>query len=129
MWASSKRNICYYKKNICNILLLTFVLLYLFSFFKGHSQGRYTLCQLCYHLNINYLLLLLLLLLLFTRSPFWTKKILLLKHFPSFPHSWFITGFVTRLTRLVPLVDQELPTLPEHLSSLPVFSGVRVSRS
>jgi hypothetical protein len=26
---------------------------------------------------------------------------------------------VTRLTRLVPLVEQELPTLPEHLSSPP----------
>jgi hypothetical protein len=37
--------------------------------------------------------------------------------------------FVTRLTRLVPLVVQELPTLPENLSSLPVFSGVRVARS
>jgi hypothetical protein len=46
----------------------------------------------------------------------------------SFPHSWLITGFVTRLKRLVPLVEQELLTLPEHLS-LPVFSGVRVTRS
>jgi hypothetical protein len=34
-----------------------------------------------------------------------------------------ITGFVTRLTRQVPLVEQEL--LPEHLRSPPVFSGVR----
>jgi hypothetical protein len=44
-------------------------------------------------------------------------------------HSWLITGFVNRLTRRVPLVEQELPTLPEHLSSPPVFSAVRVSRS
>ena len=29
----------------------------------------------------------------------------------------------------MPLVEQELPTLPEHLSSPPVFSGVRVTRS
>jgi hypothetical protein len=29
----------------------------------------------------------------------------------------------------VPLVGQELPTLPENMSLLPVFSGVRVSRS
>ena len=36
---------------------------------------------------------------------------------------------VTRLTRRVPLVEQELPTLPEHLSSPPVLSRVRVSRS
>ena len=47
----------------------------------------------------------------------------------SFPHSRLITGFVTRLTRRVPLVEQELPTLPQHLSSPPVFSGVRVTRS
>ena len=41
----------------------------------------------------------------------------------------FITSFVTRLTQWVPLVEQELLTLPEHLSSPPVFSGVRVTRS
>ena len=44
-------------------------------------------------------------------------------------HSRLITRFVTRLTRQVPLVEQELLTLPEHLSSPPVFSGVRVTRS
>jgi hypothetical protein len=47
----------------------------------------------------------------------------------SFLHSWLITGFVTRLTRRVPLVEHELLTLPEHLSSPTVFSGVRVTRS
>ena len=47
----------------------------------------------------------------------------------SFPHSRPITGFVARLTRRVPLVEQELFTLPEHLSSPAVFSGVRVTRS
>ena len=46
----------------------------------------------------------------------------------SFPHSRLITGFVTRLTRRVSLVEQELLTLPEHLSSPPVFSGVHVTR-
>jgi len=51
------------------------------------------------------------------------------KHFPSCPHSRLITGFVTRLTRRVPLVEKELLTLPEHLSSPPVFSGVRVTQS
>jgi len=30
---------------------------------------------------------------------------------------------VTRLSRQVPLVEQELLTLPEHLSSPPVFVG------
>jgi hypothetical protein len=44
----------------------------------------------------------------------------------SFPHSWLIIRFVTRLT-WVPLVEQELLTLLEHLSSPPVFSGVRVT--
>jgi hypothetical protein len=47
----------------------------------------------------------------------------------SFPHSWFITGFTTRLTRWVPLVDNKLLTLPEGLSSPSVFSGVHVTRS
>ena len=46
----------------------------------------------------------------------------------SFPHSWLITGFVTRLIRRVSLVEHDLPTLPEHLSSPPVFSGIRVTR-
>ena len=39
-----------------------------------------------------------------------------------------ITECVNRLTRRVPLVEQELLTLREHLSSSPVFSGVRVTR-
>jgi hypothetical protein len=47
----------------------------------------------------------------------------------SFPHSQIIAGFVTRLTRRLPLVEQELLTLPKHPSSPPVFSGVRVTRS
>ena len=51
------------------------------------------------------------------------------KHSRSFPHTWHITWFVTRLTRRVALVEHELLTLPKHLSSLPVFSGVRVTRS
>jgi hypothetical protein len=37
--------------------------------------------------------------------------------------------FLTRLKRRVPLVGQQLLTLPEHLSSSPVLSGVRVTRS
>jgi hypothetical protein len=40
-----------------------------------------------------------------------------------------ITGFVTRITRRVSLLEQEMLTLPEHLSPPPVFSGVRVTRS
>ena len=43
----------------------------------------------------------------------------------SFPHS----RLVTRLTLTVPLVEQEMLTLPEHPSSSPVFSRVRVTRS
>ena len=39
----------------------------------------------------------------------------------SFPHSLLITGLVARVTRLLPPV--------EHLSSPPVFSGVRVTWS
>jgi hypothetical protein len=47
----------------------------------------------------------------------------------SFPHSWLITEFVARVTWWIPHVEQELPTLLEHLSSPPVFSGARVTRS
>jgi hypothetical protein len=47
----------------------------------------------------------------------------------SFPHSRLITGFVTRLTQRVPLVEHELLILLEQISSSPVFSGVRVTRS
>ena len=48
----------------------------------------------------------------------------------SFPHSWLITGFVTRLKRRrVPPIEQKLPTIPKHRSSFPVLSGVRVIRS
>ena len=46
-----------------------------------------------------------------------------------FPHSWLITGCVTRFTWRLPLVEQELLTFPEHMRSPPVFSGVRVIRS
>jgi hypothetical protein len=45
--------------------------------------------------------------------------------FQSFPHSWYIIEFVTRVTRQVPLLDEELLTVLEHL----VLSGVCVTRS
>ena len=45
--------------------------------------------------------------------------------FQSFPHSWHIIEFVTRVTRQVPLLDEELLTVLEHL----VLSGVCVTRS
>lgn len=40
----------------------------------------------------------------------------------SFLHSWIITVIVTRVARRVPRVEQELISLPEHLSTPPVFS-------
>jgi len=46
-----------------------------------------------------------------------------------FGWAYRITGFVTRVTQWVRLVEQELLTLPEHLSSPPVFSGVHVDGS
>ena len=47
----------------------------------------------------------------------------------SFSHSWLIIGFVTRLTRQLPLVKQELLTLPERPSSTPYFSRIPATRS
>jgi hypothetical protein len=54
------------------------------------------------------------------------------KHFlvlSSFMTYQLITGFVTRLTWRVPLLEQEPLTLQEHMSSPPVFSDVRDTRS
>jgi hypothetical protein len=42
---------------------------------------------------------------------------------------YILTGFVNILTRQVPLVEQELLTLSENMSSSPVFSEVDVTRS
>ena len=47
----------------------------------------------------------------------------------SFTHSWLVTGFVTRLAQRVAVVEQVLLAHPEHLSSPPVFSGIRVAWS
>jgi len=47
----------------------------------------------------------------------------------SFPHSWLIIGFLTRLTRRMPLVEQELFTLQKLLSSPSVSCGVRITWS
>jgi hypothetical protein len=41
----------------------------------------------------------------------------------SFPHSWLITEFVTRLIQQVALEEQELQILPEH--SPPLFTCLR----
>ena len=46
-----------------------------------------------------------------------------------FPHSWRIIRLVIRLTRRLSLVEQELPTIPEHIRSPPVYCGVHVTRT
>ncbi len=51
------------------------------------------------------------------------------KHFPILSPFMTYHRFVTRLTLQVSLVERELLTLPEQLSSPPVYSGVRVTRS
>ena len=47
----------------------------------------------------------------------------------SFPNSSSITGFVTRVTPHVPVVEQVLVTLSEHPDSPPGFSAVHGARS
>ena len=68
------------------------------------------------------------------------RSLIVTPNCPSFLH---LNGFVTRLIRRVPLVEQELLFLPEHLSSPrlsryrllehlsspPFFNGVRGTRS
>ena len=61
----------------------------------------------------------------YKRERWWFYKIIS----KSFLHLWLITRFVTRVTRRVSLVEQEMFTLPHHLSSPPVFSEVLVARS
>jgi hypothetical protein len=51
------------------------------------------------------------------------------KHFPVLSSFSTYYRFVARLTRRVPLVEEELITLPEHLSSPPIFSGVHATWS
>ena len=46
----------------------------------------------------------------------------------SCPHPWFIAGFLTRVTRRLPLVEQEPLTLSGAPESTPCFSVVRVTR-
>ena len=46
-----------------------------------------------------------------------------------FPHAWLITEFVTRVAWQVPLMEQKLLTLLDHLSSPLVFSRARVAQS
>jgi hypothetical protein len=41
----------------------------------------------------------------------------------------FVFHFIDAIFHSLPVLEQELLTLPEHLSSPPVFSGVRVTRS
>ena len=47
----------------------------------------------------------------------------------AFHISWLFTGHVRRATRRVPLVQQKLHTLQQHLSSPTVLSGVRFAQS
>ena len=65
-------------------------------------------------------------------SQMTTDMFHLSKPFPGpfliYDHKWLIIGFVTILTRRVSLVEQELFTLPEHMSSPPDFNGVRVTQ-
>jgi len=50
-------------------------------------------------------------------------------HLSYFSHSWLITGFVSKLTRRVPLVWAGTAYHSRAPTFTPVFSGVRVTRS
>jgi hypothetical protein len=63
-----------------------------------------------------------------TRTPLF-KFVIVYFTTVSCQHLWVITGVVAKITRRVPLVEQELFIHPKHLSSPPVISGVRVTRS
>jgi hypothetical protein len=54
---------------------------------------------------------------LYQGNPDWNHKL------------WNMVSIERYILHMQPLVEHELLTLPEHLSSPPVFSGVRVTRS
>jgi hypothetical protein len=50
-------------------------------------------------------------------------------HNRSFPHLRLMIGLATKVFRRVLLLEQELLTIPEHMSLLMVFCGVRIAKS
>jgi hypothetical protein len=66
---------------------------------------------------------------IFIKTHTFTRSSTCRRHFPVLSSFMTYHRFVTRLTRRVPLVELELLTLSEHLSSPPVLSGVSVTRS
>jgi hypothetical protein len=47
----------------------------------------------------------------------WPRTCFVCRNHNPVLHSWFFTGFITRVPRCVPLVEQELLTLKKHMSS------------
>jgi hypothetical protein len=76
------------------------------------------------HHFLNFLFIIL----LYTMNYFVQQQMSILRNYIDILRNTYY-GFVIRLTRQVSLVEQELPTLPKHLSLPPVFSEVRVTRS
>ena len=54
---------------------------------------------------------------------------LVLRYIRFFLYASLITVIINRIIRWKPPSEQELPNVPGHLSSPPVFSGVRVART
>ena len=119
-----------------SILLWFTVSDYLFGIFKCFFQNLKVIpsfwyscclifCFLCCVLSTAF----------FSFCPFFFVIVLFALGFRTSDYSFSIfklflsKGFVTRLTRRVPLVEQQLLTLPEHLTSPPVYIEVRVTRS
>jgi hypothetical protein len=129
IWFSRRvSNSCSSWRHTCNILILIFVLIPVETYFETPISWQKLLNQgfLLVKLKSTWL-----------GWPLWNICVTndhvyvppVVNTSRYFPHSRLIIGFVTRLTRRVPLVEHELLTLPEHLRSPPVFSGVRVARS
>jgi hypothetical protein len=60
---------------------------------------------------------------------FHTLKCVIWKHLSSVGFMFLGELFKQNKNKAIDIVEQELPTLPEHMSSPPVFSGVCVTRS
>ena len=86
-------------------------------------------CTIQYHLWYKQLLSLNIMYLFMRLTMDWKQEHYTYAIFYNTSSSCFITGFVTIVVWRIPLLDQELPTLPEHLGLPALFSAVHVSRT
>jgi hypothetical protein len=64
----------------------------------------------------------------YNEKKWWTTQYQWSKDIFSVPHLRLMIGLATKVFRRVLLLEQELLTIPEHMSLLMVFCGVRIAK-